>query len=770
VGDELRSRLGRALGRGYALERELVGGGMSRVFVASDTALDRRIVVKVLPPEMAAAVNVERFRREIQLAASLLHPHIIPLLNAGETHGLPYYTMPFVEGESLRARLERDSRMDVSEAIRLVCEIAGALDYAHRRGIVHRDIKPENILAHDGHALVTDFGIARAISRAARKDVLTTAGIALGTPAYMSPEQGSGDGEIDGRSDIYALGCLLFELLADRPPFTGPTPLAIIVRHLNDPVPGVRALRPDVPAGIEAAVSRALAKRPADRFATAAEFAAALEKPEPLPAAAGPRAPQPPAGTEGTATPRFVAVLPFANMSAEVENEYFSDGITEDIIAQLSKIRDLKVLSRTSSMRYKQHSESVREIGRDLGVTHVLEGSVRRSGTRLRIVAQLIDAKSDEHLWAETYDRELTDIFAIQTEVAERIATILHARLSPTDRSRLAQKPTEDMEAYNLYLLGRHHYNKVTPADFEKALAYYRRAIERDPTFARAHASLAEAKLYLGTGYWGIRPHDAFPEAFALATRALSLDPHDAESHAAAGVYHEWYEYDWRKGGAELEQALALNPSSPMIRLYNAMHLAAVGRFDEAVAQRDVACQLDPGAMAVRGNAMWILYLARRMEQAVAEGRSLREIEPSSAYGAFSHGLACAQGGPADEAIEAFRDAVRLSNGASLYVVMLAYGLAVGGHTEAARELLGELQRRPDAGFIWPMGLAMAYGHLGEESTALDFLERAHEERVGWMLMIGREPALDVLRPTPRFDALLRKIGPPEAIPALKPA
>jgi serine/threonine-protein kinase len=766
VATELLEELQEALGTAYRLERELIGGGMSRVFVALETALGRRVVLKVLPHEMAGAVNVERFRREIQLAASLLHPHIIPLLSAGEALGIPYYTMPYVEGESLRERLVTEWQLPVAESVRLACEVARALDYAHRRGIVHRDMKPDNILAHDGHALVADFGIARAISEAATRPALTTIGIAIGTPAYMSPEQGTGERVIDGRSDIYSLGCVLFEMLSGRPPFPGMSAGAILVRHVHDPVPSVRAIRSEIPAAIDRAITRALAKDPSDRFATAADLEAALEDARAVRAAPARASAARPSGTGTTATTpeRFVAVLPFANMSADPENEYFSDGITEDIIAQLSKLRGLKVMSRTSTMRFKQRPESIRALGRDLGVSHVLEGSVRRSRTTLRIVAQLIDARTDEHVWSETFDREMTDIFAIQTEVAVHIARVLQTRLTPSDRSRLARKPTDDLEAYNLYLLGRHHYNKVTPADFAKALDYYRRAIERDPKFARAYASLAEAQLYLGNGYWGIRPHDTFPEASVMATRALELDPDSAEANSSLAMYHEWYEYDWDKADAELKRAVDLNPSGSMIRLLYAMHLCALGDFDEAIVQRDIGVQLDPGAMAVRGNASWILYLARRTPQALADGRSLREVEPTSAYAAFSHGLICAQSGHPEEAVAAFRDAVALSSGASIYVVMLAYALAIVGKNTEARALLADVHLLADTEFVWPMGLAMAYAHLGEESIALDHLERAYEERVGWMLLLGREPALDILRSTPRFQSLLRKIGPAVAV------
>ncbi|HEV8362186.1 MAG TPA: protein kinase [Gemmatimonadaceae bacterium] len=762
--DELREQLQEALAGIYVVERELGGGGMSRVFLAQESALGRRVVLKVLPPEMSVGCSIERFRREIQLAASLLHPHIVPLLSAGETRGILYYTMPFVEGESLRARLVNDWRLPVDEAVSLSREVARALDYAHRRGIVHRDMKPDNILAHDGHALVTDFGIARAIKAAASSAALTTFGVAIGTPAYMSPEQISAERELDGRSDVYSLGCVVYEMLAGRPPFTGMSAHAIMIRHATEPAPNVRAVRDEVPSAVSDAIMKALAKDPAQRFATAADFATALEEPRAVHISGPIDAPVVVGSARGAKPQRFVAVLPFDNMSADPENEYFSDGMTEDIITQLSKIRGLRVMSRTSTMRFKKHSQSLREIGRELGVSHILEGSVRRAGNKVRIVAQLIDAQTDDHLWADTYDRDMSDIFAIQLEVAERIAEKLHAQLSATDRSRLAKKPTDDMEAYNLFLLGRHHYNKVTPEDFSKASDYMRKAIARDPNFARAYASLAEAQFYLGLGYWGIRPHDMLPEGFKLGSKALELDPNSAEAFVVVALYRMFYEYKWNEAAAALARAIELNPSSSLIRLYNAMYLSAVGRFDESVDQADLACQLDPSAMVVRGNATWILYLAGKMEQAVADSRSLRELEPTSAHGAFSHGLVCAQSGHEEEAVAAFRDAVTLAPGATLYLVMLAYALAVAGESGEAYAILGDLKTREASEFIWPMGLAMAYAHLGEESTALDYLERAYEERVGWMMLIGREPALDVLRSTPRFRSLLQKIGPPEVL------
>jgi len=767
VGTELREQLQATLGRGYTLERELSGGGMSRVFVAHERALGRRVVVKILPFDMARDVSIERFRREIQLAAQLLHPHIIPLLSAGDADGLPYYTMPFIVGESLRLRLAREWRLDHKDAAQLAREVAMALDYAHRQGIVHRDIKPENILLHDGHALVTDFGIARAITRSMTTSTLTVGGAALGTPLYMSPEQATGEREIDGRSDIYSLGCVLYEMLVGDPPFRGKSAAATVMRHVSGPVPRPSALRAEIPAELDDVVVRALAKDPAERFASGSDLARALDQAlSPVRTASAPTVRSSLASDAAITTSllptsdtaHFVAVLPFENMSGDPENEYFSDGIHEEIIAQLSKIRGLKVISRTSVMRYKKSQQPAREIGHALGVSHLLGGTVRRAGQRVRISAQLVDSDADENVWAETYDRDMNDVFAIQSEVAEQIAERMQTRVTPGEHSRINKKPTDDVEAYNLYLLGRHHYNKVTPADFTKALDYYRAAIARDPSFARAYAALADALFYLGAGYWGVRPRDTYPEAFAAATKALELDPLLAEAHGSLGMHYGWYEYDWERGEAELARAVELNPSGAMLHVCYAMQLAAEGRFDEAVAMRDIACRLDPGAMAIRGNGSWILYLARRMDDALADGRSLRHLEPGSAYGAFSHGLICAQAGQPEEAIAAFRDAVNLSDRMSLYLVMLAYALAAGRQPNEARSVLAEVQGRAE--FIWPMGLAFAYANLGETETALDHLERAYEERVGWMLLIGREPALDILRGHPRFEAIARRIIP----------
>src|SRR5437588_2413750 len=477
---------------------------MATVYLARDLKHGRQVAIKVLGPEIAAALGPERFLREIELAARLTHPHILPLHDSGQAGASLYYVMPYIEGESLRDRLEREGPLPLEDALRITREVAGALGYAHSHDVVHRDIKPENILLSGGEAVVADFGIARALTQAGGTR-LTETGIPVGTPAYMSPEQASGGGPIDGRSDVYSLACVLYEMLAGEPPYTGPTAQALIAKVMVDPVPAVRRLRPTVPPGVDQALRKALAKAPADRFASMAAFTDALSAP------AAPRSPS-------------VAVLPFRNLSADPENEYFADGITEDVIAHLSKIRALKVISRTSVMAFKQREQSLKEIAARLEAATLLDGSVRRAGDRVRIVAQLIGAENDRHRWAETYDRQLTDIFGIQTDVALHIAQALKAELAVDEQTRIRKEPTNDLRAYQLYLLGRHWLVRYTPVALQRAIEHFQGAIAKDPAYALAYASVAMAYAELAES-GAMAPDTAAREAKEAAAHAVRIDP-----------------------------------------------------------------------------------------------------------------------------------------------------------------------------------------------------------------------------------------------------
>jgi len=711
---------------------------MATVHLARDVRHGRRVAVKVLSPELGAALGAERFLAEIRVTANLQHPNIVPLFDSGEAEGLLFYVMPYVEGESLRDRLTRDHKLPLEDALRIAAEVADALAYAHSFGVVHRDIKPENILLSSGHAFVTDFGIARAVSAAGAARP-TEVGLAVGTPAYMSPEQASADPQVDGRSDQYSLACVLYEMLAGEPPFTAPTAQAMLARRFTDPLPSLRASRDTVPDGVEAAVRRALALTPADRFVTTAAFAEALSGA----AVAPPK-------------PRSVAVLPFLNLSADPENEFFADGITEDVIAQLSKIRALHVVSRTSVMPFKKREQGLREIADRLRVSTLLEGSVRRAGSRVRIVAQLIDAASDEHLWAETYDRDLTDIFAIQTEVALHIAQALRAELSTEERDRIGREPTSDLGAYQYYLHGRHSLILFDEDGMRRAIGWFEQALALDPGYALAHAGIALAYAELGEG-GVLRPGEAFPKAKAAAARALALDPELGEAHCTAALVRFVHDFDWAGAEAGFRRALELSPSNAdAYDLYGRM-CAAQGRYEEAVAYQKRAQELDP--LAHRVDYATALLRAGRNEEALAAAARARAVDPRYARAQATFGWAALRSGRVEEGLAALERAAALAPGENQWLAQLGEAYAQAGRTAQAREILAGLETRAGTEFVAPNHLAYVYTGLGEHDRAMDCLERAYEQRSGAVYGIKGSFLFAPLRSHPRFTALLRRMN-----------
>ncbi|MGH7535126.1 MAG: protein kinase domain-containing protein, partial [Gemmatimonadales bacterium] len=587
---ELLARLQDALGDAYRLERELGGGGMSRVFLAEERALGRKVVVKVLPPELGAGLNIDRFRREIQLAANLQHPHIVPLLAAGQADGLLYYTMPLVEGESLRARLVREHELPVGEAIRLLRDVVDALTCAHEHGVVHRDIKPDNVLVSRHHGLVTDFGVAKALSESTGRSALTSVGVALGTPAYMAPEQASADPNADHRVDIYAVGALAYEMLTGRPPFTGNSPQAILAAQVTQAPAPITESRATVPPALAGLVMRCLEKKPADRWQTAEELLHQFEamatpsggtQPVLTPVGAQPSAtvasgassPGRPkrwwlrpaliaagavilvlggvylGGAKGRAPAavaetdaKMLAVLPFKNLGAS-EDQYFADGLTEEITSRLATVQGLGVISRTSADQYRNTPKALREIGRELGAGYVLEGSVRwekRTGapSRVRVTPQLIRVSDDRHLWADRYDAELADIFTVQGNIAEKVMAALNVALGDSGRAAMADRPTAVPEAYDFYLRGLEYENLRDRGEEQQlALQFFQKAALLDPRFALALARISKIHTF---NYWSYRDRTDTRLALAKATAdsALRLSPDLPEGHVALGFYH----------------------------------------------------------------------------------------------------------------------------------------------------------------------------------------------------------------------------------------
>lgn len=749
---DLLERMRGTLASRYTVQRELGEGGMAKVFLAHDLKYDREVAIKVLRPDLAADVGIGRFLHEIQVAARLHHPHILPLYDSDQADGLAYYVMPYIRGETLRQHLRRERQLPVPEALQIAREVADALSYAHAAKVVHRDIKPENILLESGHALVADFGIARAIGES---QSLTSKGHVIGSPSYMSPEQVDGSEFIDGRSDIYSLACLLFEMLTGQPPFRGATVTAIIANRLTSPVPSARALRELVPEAVDIALRKAMATLPADRFSTAAQFAGALGTPATVAIAVGTAQ----AMAREIAAARSVAVLPFENMSTDPENEYFSDGITDDIIAQLSKISALRVISRTSSMQYKKTSKKIHTIAEELGVAAVLEGSVRRAGTRVRIVVHLVDPGSEKHLWGDTFDRQLTDVFEVQSEVAQQITGALAVALSPEEKSRVEKKATGSAEAYNNYLLGRYHVNKWSEANVQKAIGHFHQAIDLDPGYALAYAGLADAYELLSIGL-GSRPAlENLAQAKSMALKALELDDTLAEAHTSL-AYARWLgDLDWSTAEREFTRALQLKSSYVPAHQWYAEYLAALGRHDQALSEIRKAQQLDPLAVPVTRAVGWVLYFARNYQQSIAELEKALSMDSDFLGARLVLWWAQVANGSWGDAITDIKRCSERTGFHSLQKLMMAYATAVAGKTEEARGLLWELEDKLAQEDRLALLSTFAYAALGEKDRAFQQLARAYDHREPGLMFLKVAPWADPLRGDPRFGAMVEKLG-----------
>ncbi len=748
---ELLDRLGGAIAARYRVERELGQGGMAKVFLAHDLKYERAVAVKVLRPDLAAEVGATRFLREIQIAARLHHPHILPLYDSDQADGLVYYVMPYIEGETLRHRLNREGQLPVADALQIAREVADALNYAHNAKVIHRDIKPGNILLDSGHALVADFGIARAIGTGE-----TSAGHIVGTPSYMSPEQVDGVRELDGRSDIFGLGCVLYEMLVGEAPFRGSTIMSVLANRLSSPTPSARAARELVPEAVDAAVKKAMSTLPADRFATAAQFAEALVPPATVAIAVGAAQAMADAVTADT---KSVAVLPFENLSTDPENEYFTDGITDDIIAQLSKVSALKVISRTSSMQYKKTNKKIAAIADELGVGAILEGSVRRAGVRARIVVHLVDPRTEKHLWGDTFDRQLTDIFEVQSEVAQQITGALAATLSPEEKKRLETKPTDDAEAYNLYLLGRHHANKWSEADVQKGIEYFQLAIAKDPGYAVAYAGLADAYELLSIGFSSKPPVECLAQAKAMALKALGIDDSLAEAHTSL-AYARWLgDLDWSAAEREFKRALDLKSSYVVAHQWYAEYLAALGRSDEAVAAIKRAQQLDPLSIPVTRAVGWVLYFGRRYDPAIEELRKALAMDAGFLGARLVLWWAYIAKGAHEQAITDIKREAEKPGSRTLKKLMLGYAYAAAGNKEEASGILWELEPKLAGEDRLALLSALLFAALDEKDRAFDRLNRAFELRDPGLMFAKVAPWLDPLRSDPRYGELVEKLG-----------
>lgn len=743
----LEERLAEGLDGRYKLLHQLGEGGMAIVYLANDLRHDRSVALKALRPELAAEIGEERFLREIKLAAGLTHPHILPVHDSGSANGVLFYVMPNMEGASLRDRLDREPQLPLAEALRLTRETASALDYAHRHNVVHRDIKPENILLHEGAAMVADFGIGKAVTGGR---TITRTGMSIGTPAYMSPEQASGEIDIDGRSDLYSLGCVLYEMLTGETLFTGPTAQAILVKRFMSPVPKVSAAR-DVPPDVDELLARMLTRSPVDRMASGLQLIEAIDR-----IGRAPRETQ--ARTDGRGEQRnqkSIAVVPLTNLSADPENEYFSDGMTEEIINALAKVPGLQVASRSSSFAFKGKQVDVRDVGEKLGVTTVLEGSVRKVGSRIRIAAQLVNVENGYQLWSETYDRQLEDVFAIQDEISRAIVDALKLRL--VNSSEQLVVPAKNLEAYNLYLKGRFFFNKFTEAGVRKSLEIFQQVLLQDPGFARAYAGIADSWCELADDW--VAPEEAYPRAKAASKRALEYDPQLAEAMTSLGKVLCWYEWDF--GGAErqLRQAVALGPNDAEAAWSFASALPTVGKLGEAITEMRRSLALDPiFPRASRWLSRFLLY-AGDYSAAIAQSEKTLELDQSYFQSYLDAGSATLAQGDAEKALELYRRGQGLENSVRSYDALIVRALAALDRREEGEEILSRLEEEARKHYVREEILAMGYAAMGNLDRAFACLERAFQARSGGLIYLHLDPGYGPLREDPRFGVLAQRIG-----------
>ena len=700
-----------ALGDRYTIEFEIGRGGMATVYRARDPRHDRSVAVKVLNSDVAAALGTERFLQEIKTAASLTHPHIVPVHDSGETGGVLFYVMPHIEGETLRERITREKRLPAAEAVRLTRPLASALDFAHRHGVVHRDIKPENVMLFEGEPLILDFGIAKAIS-AAGGDTLTRTGIAIGTPAYLSPEQASGEAQIDGRSDQYSLACVVYEMMSGAPPFVANTAQGVIAKRFSErPAPLPSAA--NVPAAASDVLLRALALDPAERYATVSEFAMALAAAVPAESADSGR--------------RSIAVLPFTNMSADAENEFFTDGISEEIINALTKVRALDVASRTSAFAFKGNKEDISAIGRKLKVHTVLEGSVRKAGNRLRISTQLVDVATSFQLWSERYDREMQDVFAIQDEIATSIVNALKVVLTEKEEAAIKKIPTQSVRAYEYYLRGRQLFHQRRPETLDAAEDLYRRAIALDPDYALAYAGLADCSCFRFFEHAG--GDEALDQAESASRRALKLDPELAEAHASRGLALT-YQRRFAEASEEFERAMELDAMLYEAPYYYARSLQAQGNFARAVELYERAADLRVDDYQALVFAASCYRGLGRMDKAQAASR---------------RGLAAAE------------RALAINAGESRALSLGAGELQALGETARSEEWARRAVQSDPTNPLMFYNIGCLHALGGNRGLALDHLERAMELGMRNRDWLMTDPDLDLIRDDPRFAALLKE-------------
>ena len=804
--DQAEPLVGQSLGP-YRVISQLGAGGMGKVYLAEDTRLHRPVALKLLAAHFTSDdERVGRFRQEAFAASSLNHPNIVTVYEIGEWQGKHFIAGEFVDGVTLRTRM-RSRRLSLADALDIALQIAGALAAAHNAGIVHRDIKPENVMVRpDGLVKVLDFGIAKYTeathTRVAREALVKTMqGAIVGTAAYMSPEQARGLA-VDARTDIWSLGVILYEMSARQLPFPGATPTDRIAAILErEPVPLPKRRR-KLPVELERVLKRTLAKNRDERYAQAADLAADLRKlratsgaerparfalPEPVRSLSTlPRARMLVVlfalllviGAAGFAVVKYVApfrllgggkstinslaVLPFVNATADPNTEYLSDGITESLINNLSRLPHMKIMSRSSVVRYKGKETDVQTIGRELGVEAVLMGRVIQHGDELSISIELVDARDNSHLWGEQYNRKLSDILAVQEAISREVSEKVHVQLTGEEQKRLSKAATENPEAYRLYLKGRYYWKKRTDEGLKKAIEYFNQAIEKDPSYALAYSGLADSNIYLLGSLHGLSPRETYLRAKSSATKALEIDDNLAEAHTSLAMVKMGYEWDWAASEREFKRALELNPNEAEAHHQYSHYLTAMGRTQESLVESLRALELDPLSLPLNAHLAWHYVYARQYDQAIEQCRRTIEMDANYPPAHDFLGGAYQQKGMYEEAFTEFQKAISLSGDGVRVRGELGHAYAVAGKEEEALKIMDELKGLSKETYVSPYDVAVIYVGLDQNDKAFDWLQKAYEERSGWLKYLKVDPRFDPLRSDRRFPDLVRRVGLPQ--------
>jgi serine/threonine protein kinase/Tfp pilus assembly protein PilF len=778
----------------YQIIEELGKGGMGKVYRALDKELNEEVAIKLIKPKIAKdKETIERFKNELKIARRISHRNVGRMYELMEDRGSHFITMEYVPGQDLRGLIRQTGQLTTGKAIAIAKEICEGLEEAHHHGVVHRDLKPSNIIIdRDGNARILDFGIAKSIAGKA----ITDAGVMIGTPEYMSPEQVEGK-EVDFRSDIYSLGIILFEMTTGRVPFEGDTPFTVGVKHKSELPKNPKDINSQIPDDLNNVIIKCLEKEKEKRYQNAGEVRSELANIEmgiPTTDRVIPKG-KPITSKEITVqvslkklfipilvifvlatlgiaiwrlipkriTPLLksspsIGVLPFVDLSPQKDQEYFCDGVTDEIITKLSRLDRLKVIPRTSMMRFKDIKKDIKEIGQELDVTAILEGSVRKEKDDIRITATLINVADSTQLWSDTYDQKLESVFAIQSDIAEEIANSLMEKLSPEEKTKIQEWPTDNLEAYNLYLQGRFFWNIRTEEALIRANEYFEQAIKIDRNYALAYTGLADSYNMMGA-YSYLPSKDAFLQAKAAAEKALEIDESLAEAHVSITQVKEFYEWDWSGAEKEYNRAIELNTKYATAHQWYAEYLSILGRHNEAMAEIKKAQELDPLSPIINVEAGRVYYFAQQYDQAIKHMKKAFEIDPNFVPAHFFLAYAYVQKGMYQEAISELQKATTLTRSSTLFKTSLAYAFAVSGDKVKAKELLGQLIELSKERYVSAYEIAEIYVGLGEKNLAIDWLQKAFDERSRELVFLKVEPRLDSIRSDPRFNALLVKMN-----------